>query len=515
MNIVLSFRKIFSVTHLIILIGFASLYFDQFENFANDPGVGWHLETGRYILEHKEIPRVDPFLSSTEPYPWVSDQWLSDVILFSFFDLGGWPLLYNLLGTLYLITFFIILLPGVRSLSGSWLASIVGIFFAFKLSQIHFILRPVILGFPLFAITLLAALRWYRHDIKNPPWWLIPIFLLWSNLHPSFILGIIVTGCIVMGAFIDRFLSGSSESLNSSTLWKDLKPGILFVSLGILVTVINPFGIELHQSILSLGQSDFFMNLNEEWLSPNFDELAGTLFLTFLTYLGICLGLGAKPRWGAGEALLFVAFTHFSLKAVRFFPYSTMVYAPLFAESLVALGSAKVFSAYNSFAMVKSACRRIEARQIFSPKFILSMLFIVLIWGIYNKQVALFNGVFGPGRLKYPYSAVEFLRSVGTREDPAVVLSSPDWGGFLTFEGKGFVKAVIDDRNTMLGEPFYKEYLETLRSGANWNAFAKKLGAEYFLLTTRSPLKCDIERHGLEIVFEDSQAIVAKLKESE
>lgn len=515
MNIILSLRRIFSVTHLIVVIGFCSLYLYQFDDFANDPGVGWHLETGRYILEHSEIPQIDPFLSSPEPRPWVSDQWLSDALLFSLFKQGGWPLLYNFLGALYLATYFVIFLPGVKKLSGSWLGAVIGVFFAFKLSQIHFILRPVVFGFPLFAVTLLSALNWYRTDLKRPPWGLLLVFILWSNLHPSFVLGLIVLGCVLLGRFIDRFLAGSSETLNANEIWRELRPGVIFFLASCLSTMINPYGFELHKSIFSLGQSTFFMNLNEEWLSPNFDELAGTLFLSFLTYLGVCLGLGSRPRWGAGEALLFLVFTQFSLKAVRFFPYSTMVYAPLMAESLVALGAARIFSAYHSFAMVKNACSRIESRQKFSALFTLVIISALFCWGLFNNKVVLYEGDFGPGHKKYPYKALEFLRSVGTLEDPAIVLSSPDWGGFIAHEGKGRVRGVIDDRNTMLGEPFYREYLDSMRSGSNWMTFAEKLGAEYFLLASKSPLKCDIESNGFKIVYSDTQAIVAKLKDRE
>src|SRR5690348_7781337 len=41
-----------------------------------DPGTGWHLATGRYILDTGSIPRADMFSFTAFGRPWVSYSWL-------------------------------------------------------------------------------------------------------------------------------------------------------------------------------------------------------------------------------------------------------------------------------------------------------------------------------------------------------------------------------------------------------------------------------------------------------
>ena len=47
-----------------------------------DPDVWWHLKTGQYIVEHKNVPHTDPFSYTRAGQPWVAHEWLSEVLLY-------------------------------------------------------------------------------------------------------------------------------------------------------------------------------------------------------------------------------------------------------------------------------------------------------------------------------------------------------------------------------------------------------------------------------------------------
>jgi hypothetical protein len=505
--------RLFSLPMLMFLMGTFFLYQGQFDFFANDPGVGWHLASGKYILQNKVVPFEDPFLAF-KVRPWISDQWLSDVIYYLGFSSGGWSAIYNFTALVFCLTFFAILLPWIYRFNSSWIASTIGVFFAFKISQIHFILRPVVFGFPFFAVTFLAALSWYRSGSSSRPWYLLGIFFIWANIHPSFILGLLIIGLIIFAQFLDYFLSQTSSTISGRELWCRLKPGVLLLGACLIVTLINPYGVELHKSIFQLGQSDFFMNLNEEWMSPNFDEASGKLFLIFSGMLLLPFLLGARPAWRSGEFILIFVFLYFTLKAVRFFPYVGIVYAPFVAEALLSLGATGVIRNYRSLSLLRDGFSRLDARQGFSAGLVALTLLVISVWGAVNHRILLFNKDLGPSKSKYPYEAVAFLRSSVPTGQSVSLLASPDWGGFITLEGQGIIKPVVDDRNTLLGESFYKDFLEAAKTSSGWINFAHKVQADYFIISAKSPMRCEVEKQGLKIVFEDSNNILVEMKDS-
>src|ERR1700758_1231186 len=56
---------------------------------ATDPDLWWHLRTGQWIVETRHIPHIDPFSFTREGEPWVSHEWLSEVIFYEFWKLAG------------------------------------------------------------------------------------------------------------------------------------------------------------------------------------------------------------------------------------------------------------------------------------------------------------------------------------------------------------------------------------------------------------------------------------------
>src|SRR5258705_4868922 len=53
----------------------------------------WHLAAGRWIVQHRRIPSLDPLSFTAGDHPWVNVQWLFDVIIYGLHQLGGPKLL--------------------------------------------------------------------------------------------------------------------------------------------------------------------------------------------------------------------------------------------------------------------------------------------------------------------------------------------------------------------------------------------------------------------------------------
>ena len=332
-------QRIFGLQDVLALLAVISLTAVQMTGFARDPGVGWHLANGEYVLKHETVPQTDPFLLSPHPRPWVSDQWLADVLLFTAYAAGAWPLVYGFLAATYLATFYAILYPTTVRLTGAPLMAATFTLLAFKLGQLHFILRPVIFGFFCFAI--LCALIWRREislrtTATSKRWivpfeiYLLPLFVVWANLHPSFVLGLLLLALRGLGVV----LNGTAQR-NTATILSSLGARIRELLCGVLGSCINPNGIELHRSIVALGSDRFFMTYHEEWLPPDPTNSVGLVLLVTCLIGSISLLTERKPRsFSSFELLVFLIFGYLAFSSVRMVPFFGIVMAvPLGGES--------------------------------------------------------------------------------------------------------------------------------------------------------------------------------------
>src|SRR5215472_10032385 len=75
-------------SHLFALILFFGLL-AMTARSAVDPDLWWHLRTGQWIMQTGHVPRTDPFSFTRAGSPWISHEWLSEVIFFAIWKLAG------------------------------------------------------------------------------------------------------------------------------------------------------------------------------------------------------------------------------------------------------------------------------------------------------------------------------------------------------------------------------------------------------------------------------------------
>ncbi len=500
----MSFQRILgriSLHEAVIALAVLSAVYLQLQNFADDPGVGWHLETGRWVLEHRMVPSTDPFLA-TPPgaleegqaaRSWISDQWLSDVVLELLFQVGSWPLVYASLTSLYLITYFVVLYGGLRKLHMPALAATFAVMCAFKGGQIHFILRPVMFSFLFFTIVYLrclyteqqmlntqAAQEPSRPNDKSYFAW-AALFALWANIHPGFVIGLAMVG-----------LSGAITGLRAifyAPLRAQIVPaGLTFLSCAI-GTLLNPYGLKLHESIASLRASDYFMSLHEEWMPISFESPEGRLWLMLVILIGLCVLFGrGKFRFPSPTSLVACVVLGLScLDAVRMLPFFAIAASLPVACGFASLGQCSIFQRSRPFARLASAFMFFERREHTARAGIMLTAVIcgaLIASSLLRGDLLLFQGPFGPRVEKFPYGAIQFLSAHQDSESKRelVVASIPEWGGFLSKFGTGMVRPLIDDRNTLVGEDFHKRYSSYIGGANGWDTFFVLLGADALLV---------------------------------
>lgn len=510
-----------SLIDLVIVAGSLGLVEVQMGNFANDPGVGWHLKTGELITRGSVIPRVDPFLASATPRPWVSDQWFSDLLFFKVFELGSWPLLYAVLTALFVGIFFLLLAPLVRRVAVYSIPTALAVLLAFKASQVHFILRPTIFGF-FFFVVLLRALYYAEERAQlgksTGLVWAVPLlFMLWANMHPSFVMGVLCLAIWWVSAVIDPYLSPHAEEQKRCAP----RTLCLVLLLSLVATLCNPYGAALHESIFALGRSAFFMSYHEEWLSPDFSQFEGHLILAFVSIVAVVGYFVPFQKWlPLREASLMGVFLVLALDAIRVLPYFAMVSAIPFARACGALSEISFWRRWRFESALRRAFQRLERLDGSGSRGVLSTwsVLLVLVCGvIWWGRVPLFEGSYGPTAPRYPLNLIQALVQ-GVAQDGethGIVVAPPEWGGVITWFGYPGIRAVIDDRNTLLGEQSYRSFSAALQPGGDYAGYLERCGATHLLLPSRNPLAEVLKVTGqYSVVREEERAILFQIRKS-
>lgn len=165
-----------------------------------DLDIWWHLRTGKYISQTGIIPRTDIFSYVIHGKPWVTFEWLSQLVFYRIWDAAG-PL-----GIFAWRELMAVLLFGTLFMKGAGVPLATGAVLLFGLS----FAGPGILERPQLFTYLFALLFRLLADVfparpRLAATAVIGIEILWANLHG----GASVVGPLVLGTVaVGRFLGG-------------------------------------------------------------------------------------------------------------------------------------------------------------------------------------------------------------------------------------------------------------------------------------------------------------------
>ena len=294
-----------------------------------DADVGWHIRTGEYILDHHQVPHHDLYSFSKPGAPWYAWEWLTDVLdglLFRWAGLKGVVLAAGVVIALFATTLMRRIVDAGAHLFVALLVVLLSVGSAFM----HFLARPHIFTLLLLSVSM-GIIEADRRD-ANPAriWWLVPIMLVWTNLHGGFLVLIGLLGLAVVGAGAEawiRQLPGARPDWNPALRWAKLTAACVTVSF------INPYGWELHAHAIQYLRSDWIRKVVQEFQSPTFRD---ENMLQFEALLFIALiAAGARFRRGkAIDGLWILSLGYMALSSVRHVPIFATVTAPLIAVEL-------------------------------------------------------------------------------------------------------------------------------------------------------------------------------------
>ena len=206
----------------------------------DDPDMWWHLKTGEVIWTTHTIPTTDLFSYTTNHHAWIDHEWLSQLMIYGAYRLGGYTGLM-----LWLCFFTAGLLIGGYALcslySGNAKVALVGGLTIWLFGTVGFAIRPHMIAYSLLLIELTLL---HLGRTRNPRWFLAlpPIFALWVNCHGSFFLGLVIAGVTLFSSYFN-FRSGSLVATRWDTTTR--RTLILAIILSVAALFANPIGVKL------------------------------------------------------------------------------------------------------------------------------------------------------------------------------------------------------------------------------------------------------------------------------
>lgn len=468
---------------------------------VDDPDFGWHLKSGQIYSETRRIPQSDPFSYTMADYSWVNHEYAADALYYLLYRVGGdntflLSLFFLSVGIITFLvvfprTFFTTLAADERIFAG-----LIGLI----ISRQWFGIRSQVFDWLGFLLVIFIWNRFRRTKSRRQLLWYLPLFFLWTNIHGGFFIGFALLGFFIC---FDTFKTLHWPHICQ---WYAREKTNLFFAIGILLlsllsTLINPYGIHLHQDILQTLGNKTMMSAIIEWkpfaiTSPLF--LPFTIY--FLSLILLLMLVKREKQFTLGNALLVIIFFILAFSSLRFIPFFVLVSLPIF------------------FAVLPERI------------FFLPMLLCILIPGFIittlqphssDTQNTTFSSVSTsapplsaprPNDFFYNQNPVQALAFLATHPIRGNMFNDYAWGGALIWSFPQY-KVFIDGRMpywNLNGRNIFEDYLAIDRVSQGWDKKIESYRIDWFLIKKSTAIGAVLETlpNQWEKKYDDGFAVI-------
>jgi tetratricopeptide (TPR) repeat protein len=401
---------------------------------VSETDLGWQMATGRYIVQHHQIPSTTLFTYTVPGSTWIYPPF-SGVLFYLLYLLGGYAALSWFSALACAATVALTVWRGGRVTAALAILAVPAIAF-------RTVPRADLFTTVLFAAVLVLLARHYEG--QQVRLWLLPaLMLLWVNLHHGFLAGLALMGAYVFSEVCDLLFAdrraASLARLRKAVPW-------LFTSAA--ATLLNPWGFGIYRALSRQNKvtqplTDFI----GEWSTVHFNSLALRQALSprdpasadwWILALSVIAIIVCVWKMRLGPAVLLAALLYESIEHIRF--------QAVFAVLVVVLGGSLLPQLAELFSARRAAMPDNQEPQVPPPTSsssrvfgsILTVLFALLVglrsYDLVSNRYYIESGqlsFFGAGESWwFPERAMDFLE----REHlPANLFHAYFMGGFLTW----------------------------------------------------------------------------------
>ena len=443
--------------------------------------IWWHLRAGQYILSHHTVPTHDVFSFTAKGRPWITHEWLFEVIAFLIYQVGSLSGLILFNAFIVLLTFFFTFLTLRRLDVDVLIAAPLTIMAAFVVTFRAFT-RPDVMTQCLLALYLLVLLS-FKHvpafrARRNRLWLLLVVQLFWANIHSGMILGFGLFALFGVTELLQYYLSRHTGWLARTALPVADSAFILKLAGAMfLVSFLNP---NLHKALLY----PFIMTL-EPVFSGGIRELQSPLLRMFwpadffycfvlLLVIGIVSFILNRRRLELTSLAIFIISAATAVKALRNLPIFALLTLPLIALNFQQAAFRNPRPGVHRGAAVRRGDPpSVHTLQSYARP-VLALIFAVVLVMVFTRGVNVTNYYRKPGlgydARVFPVQAGDFVAEHNIRGN---IFSTMEYGGYFLWRWYPEHLAFIDGRCDCYGRDFFEQYGRMFWSGPEFDSITR------------------------------------------
>jgi hypothetical protein len=354
--------------------------------------------------------------------------------------------------------------------------------------------RPQIFSFLLLAV-LDYGLDHQNGFLLRRPWILLPLFILWANVHGGFIWGFLLLVAFILGSGIDTVMKREnpipSRTLALLSTW----------------TLISALGIALNPNGLSLWKLPFYtvgvsIRSITEWSSPDFHQIGlhPILWMVFLLIVGFA-NTRIPVRWT--NTLKVIGFSYMAFISQRSIGPFVIVAAPVIIDSLGPLWEEITITiAGLSSKLAKSEA----AKPIPKPVALTINILLLSIFAFTTFERAMFVSSMQEVHNGLPLKAVHWLRE---NQPEGRMFNAYNWGGYLQWELPEY-PVYIDGRADLYGEQLIDNWWKVVNAQKDAMSILETWQVRFVLLEPGWPILEKLAENGWQVLYQDETAVIMR-----
>jgi hypothetical protein len=449
--------------------------------FLSDPDTFLHITLGNWILQNGRFPDVDQFSYTAFGKTWLATDWIPELTFAALYKAGQWQ------GVTEIVAVTCALISGVLCF---YLSTKLRLSIALGLTAMivilispHFLARPVIFSYLLLLLWIVLIL-----EIEDQDDWagwrgfiLIPLMLLWANVHGSFTFGLTVFYLFLCNAIWVLYNKKDLQRLRR----------LLVLLVGVTVAaVFTPYGPLSALKTAQLMSDPVLTNINE-WHVPDFQRDPFHL-VTIVGLFALLVYFGIRLRGPRLLTLLLV--TAFALEYKRGLALFALVAPLLLVRPLSVCVPWVGIQDHALDPVLRFANKR-------SCIIALACTVAVAITGVTMWTT---GPRIQPSTEIAPEEAVTAARLNGFKGN---VLNSFGFGAYLIFKG---IPTFVDGRVELYGNQFLRRYFDAMQLTNSDEAtrILKQYDVHWALLQPGEPIAFMLKADGWVQLYGDHSAIV-------
>jgi hypothetical protein len=467
-----------------------------------DGDTWWHLRSGEETFTQGSPLVIDVFSYTRYGESYISHSWLTDLLLFLIYKGFGFTGLSAWIGILALLALFLMYVqmegPGFYRIILTLMAA--------------FLLVPFLKTRPqMITLLLLLGESW----ILDTSWrskrkyflLLIPIFMLWSNLHGGFVIGIYYFILFIVSQILENLFGRSNTDLQNRAKMLQISAVLLIC---LVIVMIHPMGFNVWKTLTTTLNSSTGSNMIVEWASPDFHDPGQQIYLWWLMLILATVSLSDR-KLPFIDILSLVSFTIIGFVWRRHLSF-LVVFGTIVISKHLLVTVSELWRRLSGriISWVNNAMLSIRELLTLSPPRIMRWIFPLLAAAVVTASIFKLYLITTPEQIErrerelFPYAARAWIVE-NLPEGP--MLNSYNWGGYFDWSLREY-PVFLDSRADLFGDEIIGQWKDVMNAREGWQEIVDHWGVNLIVIEPDWHVVDILSYHGWDELYRDDQAVI-------